>query len=55
MTDVLEPPTCLFCTNDRDIERRGDEWFCPCCSRTWLALSADDKVRLRLDRIKPES
>ena len=49
-----EPSECICCTNWRDLERRGDEWFCPVCSRTWFALSVDDKVRLKIDHIKAE-
>lgn len=46
-----EPPECIYCTNDRDISRRGDEWFCPVCSRTWFAYTVTDTLRLKLDKI----
>ena len=51
ITPEPEPPECIFCTNDRDLERRGDEWFCPVCSRTFFALSVEDLLRLKLDKI----
>ena len=50
-TEESDPPECIFCTNDRDLERRGSEWWCPVCSRTWLALSVEDVLRLKLDKI----
>ena len=45
---------CIYCTNDRNLERRGDEWFCPVCARCFFALSEDDKRRLKLDKIAAE-
>ena len=52
MTDDLEI-VCPFCTNARDLERRGAEWWCPVCARCWLALSAEDEELLRSAKIDP--
>jgi len=44
---------CIFCGNDQDNERRGNEWFCPCCSRTWPALNRNDEEFLKSIRVRP--
>ena len=44
---------CPWCGNDRDLERRGAEWFCPCCSKQWQALNANDRRFLRGAKIAP--
>lgn len=45
--------SCPFCGNEKDLERRGGEWFCPCCSRCWLAFTAEDARWLRIFKIAP--
>lgn len=44
---------CLYCENDRDLERRGDHWFCPVCARSWLAYTRQDRAILRVNKIRP--
>lgn len=47
-------PACPFCTNDRDMELRGHEWFCPCCSRCWEAFNRKDQRLLKAAGIRPD-
>lgn len=49
--DQQPSPECPFCDNERDLERRGHEWFCPCCSKCWLAWTNNDKRLLKTLRI----
>lgn len=53
-SDATDRPVCPFCTNDRDLERRGKEWFCPCCSRCWLAFTRKDRIILKVLGIKAD-
>jgi predicted RNA-binding Zn-ribbon protein involved in translation (DUF1610 family) len=53
-SQATSPPTCIYCGNDRDIERQGHEWFCPVCSKSWLALNRHDEKLLRSRNIDPE-
>ena len=45
---------CPHCGNLRDIERRGDEWWCPSCLRQFPALSENDTKFLHQIKIEPK-
>jgi hypothetical protein len=52
------PDQCIYCLADsRYLSRRGDEWYCDCCARTWLVFHYSEgdreRGRLRVDKIKP--
>jgi len=32
---ALVPVKCPHCSDDRQLERIGDVWFCGCCGKTW--------------------
>lgn len=53
--DALHP-ICPFCSNDSAdlIERRGHEWWCAVCSRSWLALNASDRRFLKRLHVTPD-
>lgn len=46
-SDATDHAICPWCGNDRDLERRGPEWFCPCCSKQWLAFNRNDRRWLK--------
>ena len=47
---------CIYCGafGDDLIQRRGAEWHCDCCSRSWWATNYQDRRFLRVLKIAPE-
>lgn len=49
-----EPCVCPFCGAWGDyLERKGHEWLCNCCSKTWQAVNENDAKFLKSVRIDP--
>lgn len=53
-SDANEHVMCPYCGCDRDIERDGHKWVCPCCAKDWIAFNRADKRMLKIARILPD-
>ncbi len=51
--EALDASECPHCHNWKDLEVRGPEVFCPCCSRCFRPWTRDDRTFLKVNRIRP--
>ena len=52
-SDPVEPETiCPYC-GATEVERKGDHWLCWRCQASWWAWNEDDKVFLKVNKIRP--